>query len=247
MIPQGSVSPSDFIVQFGKVSDSQIPTHPDTGANGCITFTVVGSAGLDGDDYAWDDTKAEVRDQSEAWGQLGVLARPLPPKDDQYAEVICLRLADQLVPIAHRDSRVRLAGNSPKAGTVGLVGYGGGFLTLDAVSEGDDGTLQTVYCPYSFSGGVPAKAHCITLDPTPGNESVTVVHGSGVAMLMKDGELTLKNAIGNAWIRLDANGITMAAAAIICNGCVVVGNAATATALLAGPASQASANFWLSP
>jgi hypothetical protein len=105
-----------------------------------------------------------------------------------------------------------------------------------------------VYCPYNFISGVAQKAHAIILDPTSGNESISIVHADGMAITMNDiGELVLKNNSGDAVIRLDGNGITMTASKIVLNGGVSVGSALTAIPFAGGPAMPPSTLFSYSP
>ena len=258
--PQGSQVPSDFVVEFSKVISSAIATDPDTGEALGVTYAVTGVAGLDlsGDEpeILLDDDAGEGDDAADIFGALGVVARPLPPEVQQgrskHAEVVCLRTADGLIPIAARDNRLVMGGNAPHEGTVALLGYGGGFHSIEPV-DGDpaNGSLHTIYCPYDFdSEGVAQKAHVITLDPTSGNESITLVHAEGMALFMlKDSKNTIlmKNKAGDATLRLDDDGITMTATKIVCSGGVIVGEPLTAVPLLAGVASPASTKFFVSP
>lgn len=73
---------------------------------------------------------------------LGVIARPLPPgkAEDRAAwcEAVTLRIGNQLIPIAYRDSRLNALYPSISEGTVALVGYSGAF-----VRTGVDGVVST--------------------------------------------------------------------------------------------------------
>jgi hypothetical protein len=238
----------DKLLQFTKIMSSE---RGDDGHG--LTYSVAGMGSVDfsGDEpvVRIDDERAEADDAADCFGQLGILARPLPPINDRYAESVCMRSGDGFVPISHRDNRIRMQGNGPGSGTIAMVGYGGGFLSFSPVMDGDEpeSTVQVLYCPYDFNAsGVAQKAHSITLDPASGNESISIIHADGMAITMFDDEITIKNKTGTARITLDNSGITMTGQ-INLAGSVVIGNPATATPLLAGPASQACPLLALSP
>jgi len=246
---EGSQVPADQVVQFSSIVNSSLSTR-----TGAVQLSVAGIAGLEGDPSDLDD--AENTDDGEQYSAPGVIGRPLPPRNvngnDLHMDVVAIRTADGLVPIAYRDLRLKMGGNAPAEGQLAFVGYGGGFVSHTPVAKGDDpsggGTITTFYCPFAFdSDGVPTKSHAIILDPTEGNESVMVVHANGMAITMFEQTLLMKNASGNATFRLDDNGITMTAARIVLSGGVVVGEPAAAVPLLAGPASPGSTKFWVSP
>jgi hypothetical protein len=240
----GSQVPADYVLQFATVEGSTVETTPDTDENVGVSFNVAGIGGLDASGLG-------EQNDGIVYGALGIIARPLPPDDDELkAEVVCVRTADGLVPISTRDSRITMPGAAPNDGTIALVGYGGGFVSMDAVDTQDleKGTIQVVYCPYDFdSQGLGQKAHTIILDPTPGNESVIVAHAEGMAITMFDDKLTLKSKTGVSSIVLDDQQIQMSALKITLAGGVVVGNPASAVPLLAGPASPPSSVLFLSP
>jgi hypothetical protein len=146
-----------------------------------------------------------------------------------------------------------MGGNAPNEGTVALVGYGGGYHSISPVDNADmkKGAIQVIYCGYDFdSSGVAGKAHTIIMDPTSGNESVMIVHAEGMAITMGDAankkSLVLKNANGDAWIRLDNDGITLSGK-IVLNGGVIIGDPMTSVPLLAGVASPPCSKLFLSP
>jgi len=221
----GSQTPTDYVVQFGVVTSSSLLEEPDTGDKVGVVYTVEG-AGEVGE-------RGEVDPSSEPFSSLGIIGRPLPPSKVSgravHMEVACLRTADGLVPISARDLRLKMGGDGPGEGTIAVVGYGGGFHSLSPV-DGDPtkGTIHIIYCPYDFdSGGVASKAHVITLDPSSGNESISIVHADGMAITMSNSgglhELVLKNKAGDATIRLDDLGVTITAANIVLSGGVVAG------------------------
>ena len=187
------------------------------------------------------DAGAEFALKQELFGALGLLVRPRAAGAKAWAEAACLRLGDALLPIAFRDLRLNANYPVPKEGAVALVGYGGGFHSLEdtANNSGDQkATVQVIYVPYSFTAGTPAKAHAITIDPTPGNESVTVVHGEGMALTMMAGgknSVVLKNKTGNAYIEVNDDGITLSGNVVVAGG-MVVGASVPGAAAAALPA-----------
>ena len=245
---------SDAIMRFASVVNSTLSSR-----TGMVQLSIVGIAGADyvtGESDPADLVAAESTNDAEQYSALGIIGRPLPPRNvdgyEIHTDVIALKTADGLVPFAYRDVRVKMGGNAPGEGTLAFVGYGGGFHAITPVVKGEDpaggGAVQTIYCPYDFdSKGVAQKAHAIILDPTDGNESIMVVHSSGLALTMFDGALVMKNKAGDATFRLDDDGITMTAKQIVLSGGVIVGEPATAVPLLAGPASPGSSKFYVSP
>lgn len=236
----GSQVPADFIVQFGRVASSSLASEPDTGESSAVLFSVEGAGGVG--DVGETDPEAEV------FGALGMVGRPLAPQTvagrSAHAEVLCLRTADGLVPISARDLRLRMQGDGPAAGTLAFVGYGGGFHSLSPV-DGDPtlGTIHVVYCPYSYdSAGVAQKAHTIVLDPTSGNESVSIVHARGQSILLQDdGTARIQSVDGQSYIQVKDNEVAISADQLVLNGSIFIGNPTTTTypvGLLAGPASQ---------
>ncbi len=187
------------------------------------------------------DAGAEFALRQELFGALGLVVRPRPADKSSHAEAACLRLRDALLPLAYRDLRLNKNYPAPKEGDVAVVGYGGGFHALadTAADSGDQkATIQVTYVPYAFSDGVPSKAHAITVDPTPGNEAVTVVHGEGMAITMLAGgknSLVLKNRNGDAYIEINDDGITLCGNVVVA-GAMVVGAAVPGAAAAALPA-----------
>jgi hypothetical protein len=247
----GIRSRADEVFQFTKILSSSVANDPATGVNDGLLYSVAGGGSVDfsGDEpiIRLDDDHAEADDAAECFGQLGILARPLPPGSGGYAESLCVKSGDAFVPISHRDNRLRMQGNGPNEGTIAMVGYGGGIMSFDPVDDGDSGTIQVLYCPFDFDAdGVAQKAHAITLNPTSGNESISIVHSSGLAITMVDDELVLKNKNGTATIALGNDGITMTGQ-INLAGSVVIGNPTAAVPLLAGPASPPCSTLFVSP
>lgn len=255
-----SQSAVDAVVAFARVVASGIARDVDTGRNIGVTFNVAGIGGIvngtTGPEIELGDDDGESREAADVFSALGLIGRPLPPSTRSgrvaHADVVCLRLADGLLPIGVRDNRLSMGGDGPAEGTVALVGYGGAFHAIGVV-DGDEakGARHTIYCPYDFDAeGIPQKAHVITLDPTAGNEAVTIVHAEGMAITMLAGDgnaIMLKNKSGNATLRLDDGGITATAGTINLIGNVVVGNTVGAVPLLAGTASPPCPRLFVSP
>lgn len=247
-----TASESDFVVQFCDAVSSTLSAR-----TGAVQLSLTGIAGLDYDTGTIplaDDAKAQVMNNAEQFSSPGIIGRPLPPENlrgiDYRMNVMCLSTADGLVPYAYRDLRWRMGGNGPGPGVLAFVGYGGGFHSLVPVSKLNDrtqkveashgGTIHILYCPFDYdSNGNAQKAHTIILDPTAGNESIVIAHANGLAITMSnDGKkpLLLKNASGNATLRLDDDGVTITASQITLAGTVTIGDPVTALPLAAGPA-----------
>jgi len=183
----------------------------------------------------------------EAYGAPGIVFRPRPPEtvggDELSAEAMALRTGGGLVPVAWRDLRLNRRFSAPKPGSVALVGYGGGFLAFDDTS--DKTSSATLYVPYSFSGGVPTKAHVISLDPVA--ESVSIVHGDGFAVVLDaDNGITLRGGT-STWLNVKDGEITLVANKIVCQGNVALGaQPLAATPLTAGPVAPTRPSVFLS-
>lgn len=245
---------SDLIVRFSSIVNSSLSTR-----TGAVQLSVVGIAGMDyeaGTSDPSDATAAENTDNAPQYSAPGIIGRPLAAQSvngsNLQMDVVSIVTADGLVPIGYRDLRLKMGGGGPAAGVLAFVGYGGGFVSHTPVPLGGDpaggGTVTTFYCPYDFdAAGNAQKAHTLIMDPTPGNESVMIIHSSGLAISMFGGALLMKNAAGDATFRLDENGIVMTGTQIVLSGGVIVGDPATAVPLLAGPASPGSTKFYVSP
>jgi hypothetical protein len=262
MIATNSQTLSDFVLNFSTVTTSGVVSGTTTAG---VSYTVKGIGGLERSDrassIAYSETASEAVSSAEVYSALGVLGRPMPPEKmvdggrsiATHAEVVCVKTADSLVPIAVRDVRLRMGGNAPGEGTIALVGYGGAFHSLD-VGEDSGGSRvssHVLYCPYDFdASGVARKAHAITLDPTKGNESISIVHAEGMAITIGDAggknEMVLKNKDGSAAIILDDDGITLTGQ-INLAGPVVLGNPLTAVPMLQGVASPPCSTLFVSP
>lgn len=239
----------DFVVGFGKIMATSIEAE-----TGGILGQVLGMVGsLDESDNS--ENKGELSDKEDLYGSGGVLFNPLPPekiKNKPYAcDVVYVKRGDKLVPIAYRDLRLsRAFPNGLKKGSTALAGYGGGFYSLD-LTAGNSGSqkanIHVVYCPYSFSNGVAGKAHSIILDPTTGNESVTITHGEGyqIALTKDDGLLALLSA--STFLRAKPGEFLLQAPKIMLKGNVYAGaQAETGVPFTGGPAMLPSPSVFLS-
>lgn len=246
----------DQIVAFVKVVASELvrgePTFNVTAVGG-FTFADGRPIAVDNSDEAGEPATEQV-----AYGPLGVIGRPLPPDADAFAEAVALRIDGGLAPIAWRDVRLfdALGGAAPAAGQIMLAGYGGAFLSLAMTPEpvgSRKANISTWYVPYAFDAdGAPAKAHTIAIDPTPGNSSITLVHGDGVVFSLSE---DVGAGPGIAWAvdgatfgRMSAGEVTIQAARIMLRGNVYLGRQAEAGApLLGGPISPPSPSVFVSP
>lgn len=147
---------------------------------------------------------------AEAFGAPGLVFRPRPPSsetgtDGQIykigAEALGARMGDELIPFTWRDLRFNKVYPAPKPGTVALVGYGGAFLSFDDTDALE--SRATLYVPYA--GGT--KAMSVIIDPE--GESMSLVHGDGMAVILANAMVLIKNASGDAYHQLDADGHTL--------------------------------------
>lgn len=246
------------VVEFAKVLGSAVG-----GPNAATLFNVTGIGGFaldaDGQVTGADDADdgGEQAHEQETFQALGVIGRPLPPEGDLFAEALTLRTADGLVPFAFRDLRLHRALNpgggttTPREGQLMFAGYGGAFLSHALTPAKTN--VTTLYVPYAFVGGVPTKAHAISIDPSAGNSSVSIVHGDGVFFTLT--EDAGAGAPGIAWAvdastfgRISAGEFVVNAAKIMMKGNVYLGAAAELGApLLPGPTSPPGPSVFISP
>ncbi len=222
----------------------------------------IGDFGGDGSVDDSDDVGEAMRRQP-GFGALGIIGRPRAPSGGLFAEAIAMRIDGGLQPIGWRDLRLHRAlnpggsGGTPAEGQLLFAGYGGAFLS-HALTSADVGSaranISTWYVPFDFDGsGVPGKAHVISIDPTPGNSSISLVHADGVRIdLTADagtGSPGLVASIdGATFLRFSAGELSIQAERILLKGnCYVGRNAEAGLPLLAGPASPPCPSLFVSP
>jgi hypothetical protein len=202
---------------------------------------VGGEGGVGGlGDFNADEAGERVED-AEAFGAPGIVFRPRPPSqhdgDELAAEALAGRLSGRDVPVAWRDLRLNRNYPAPKAGSVALVGYGGGFLSFEDTSSLE--SVATLYVKYG------SKAHAFVLDPA--QESIMVIHGDGLAITMDpDNGITLR-ADATTYATLAPGKFFVQASSIGLQGNVALGaNTTTATPLTAGPVAPTRPSVFLS-
>jgi hypothetical protein len=246
------------VLDFCKVIASAVGG---TSTTTLYNLTGIGGFALDEDGQATGadetDEGSEQAHEQECFSGLGLIGRPLPPEGALFCEAVCARTEDGLVPFAFRDLRLHRCINpsgapvSPAEGQLMVVGYGGGFLSLamTAANTGSKrGNVLTLYVPHSFdAAGVPAKAHAITIDPSSGNSSISIVHASGAVVTL--GEQSINLAVDGATFAAMRPGEFMVnAAKITLKGNVYLGaSAETGLPLLPGIASPPSPSVFVSP
>ncbi len=182
----------------------------------------------------------EVQD-AEGFGAPGIVFRPRPPEDvdtdagpqNVQAEAIGARRGDEVFPLAWRDLRFHKVYPAPKAGTVALVGYGGGFITFEDVEVGGRKVTNSIwYIPYDFSGaGIPQKAHMIALSPE--SESINILQGDGAQVVLLPDKEVMAISDNDTWWKLAPGRFDVQAAQISLIGTVYVGGIPPAVVPLA--------------
>jgi hypothetical protein len=166
------------------------------------------------------------------FGPLAHIAPPRAPEDGIHADYIGLRRNGGVVPIAAHDLRIdRAFPDGIARGTVALAGYGGGFHAMQDTA-GNSGsrkaTVHVIYAPYQFdANGVPTKAHAITIDTTPGNVSLQLVHGDGYFFSAKEGTGWTMAVDGSTALAMTPGPGPGVAGKITISGNLVVGAGAT--------------------
>lgn len=241
----------DFVLGFGRV----LKTSIEAGTSAVLAQVGSSVGSLSPDDG--DEAPGEVADKQDMYGGGATFFRPLPPEKKGGKEFACdviyAKTADGLVPVGYRDLRLdRAFPSGPKEGSGGLRGYGGGFYTLD-LTAGNSGSqkanIHVIYCPYEFDGnGTPAKAHAVILDPSSGNESISITHGEGyqLALTKNDGLLAVLSA--TTFMRAKPGEFLLQAPKIMLKGNTYLGaQAEVGVPLLPGPASPPGPSVFISP
>jgi hypothetical protein len=244
-----SVNLIDRLIQFSRVLGSTV--SPRTYA---VKVDLSGVGSLDEED---EIEAGELGEQSEVWGALGFVSRPMSPEvvdgQELSAEVVSLRTGDGLVPITWRDLRLNsFFPNGVPEGRVGLVGYKGALHTID-VNASKTANIQTLYVPYDFDGaGEPQKAMVITLDTSnPGSEHITMSIGGGsegyqITLNETDG-LQIRTPNSSTFFNMREDEINLTATKILLKGNVYVGRQAeTGVPLVAGPLSPPCPSLYVS-
>lgn len=242
----------DRVLAFMKVAASSLSE-----ATAVTLYNLTGVADLEGDD---SDDAGEQAHEQEVFQSLGMVGRPLPPDASGFAEALGARTSDGFVPFGFRDLRLHRAANPegagapsfPAEGVLAFAGYGGGFHSLTPVDGGAGGTIHVIYCPFDFDAdGVAQQAHAVTLDPTAGNESISIVHASGAASVyLPSGAQRHQSPNGQTFVQIEDGILSLQSDLLILNGgAVVVGNPTTGppVALAAGALSPPCPRLFVNP
>ena len=217
----------ELFVALGRVISSSL-----SGLSNAILGNLISLEGVE------DDEEGETSAEEPLYSSLGIYGRPAPPiktgegsgnTPEGSAEFVGLRVGDRVYPIAYRDLRL-LAKVNPKEGEVGLVQYQGGFISLKENDSGD-GTSIVIYAVRNDGSGNPDKASVISIDTTPANSSIAIVHEAGQSYTMnKDGGQVMMNIAGDALLEVNDDGITINAASTAITGACHAGADNPATA-----------------
>jgi hypothetical protein len=257
------VSALNQVIEFVRVVASSV-----AGTNKATLFNVAGIAGFAVDANGAitgaeeDNEQGEQAHEQDTYSALGIVGRPLEPEGDLFAEALAARTEDGLTPFAFRDLRIHRAINAggtsaPAKGQLMFGGYGGAFVahTMTSANTGSKkGNVTTIYVPYEFDGdGAPTKAHAISIDPTDGNSSISLIHGDGVFFSLTEdaggGDPGIVwSCDGSTFGRMSAGEFVVNAQKITLKGNVYVGAEADAgVALLPGASSPPCPSLFVSP
>jgi hypothetical protein len=183
-----------------------------------------------------EDDPGENMVDVEAYGALGIVARPRPPEkidgEMMNAEGYGFRTLRGTIPLARRDLRLNRRFPNPKPGSVALVGYGGGFLSFDDAAG--DTSLGTLYVPYARDGsGNVTKAHMISIGKDGnGAPLVGIFSGEGPRVQLLGTQAVVANADGSARLEVNPDGVNAVGPFKAASG-----------ADLGGPTSEALAKY----
>lgn len=176
-----------------------------------------------------EDASPEESTSEPLFTGLGLYARPQGEQQaigatglhpEGVCEVVGIRMDDRFQPLAYRDLRLASQVN-PGEGDVGLVHYGGGFVTLKWNTD-EDGSNVMLYAPRKNAGGTVIKASCISMDSTDGNQHVSIMHESGASItITKDAKIVVSNKTGDAYLEVNDSAITLNGKAVIPGSAVV--------------------------
>jgi hypothetical protein len=208
-------------------------------ATRAILGNIAGRAGSEDGATADSDETGERATEQEMFSGPGLVVRPRSKTTGGCCEVVYIDTGDGIVPIAYRDLRLNGLFGAPKEGTVSLVGYAGAFdsndPTFDETTSAPKSSVRTIYVPYAFAGGRATKAHAIVIDGTAGNESIAIVHGQGMAVILHAGSAVIKNAAGDAYVEVKASGIVLNGNTVLNGGATIGSPAGALPAAKAGP------------
>lgn len=150
----------------------------------------------------------------------GIMARPHDPTDEGSCQVLFGMEAGRGHAFCQSDPRViPLLPQNEKGG---FCAYGGKLKSPSYFHIDGTTNSQTFYVPYSNGAdGVPTKSMSIEINvDSEGQEAISIIHGSGVALMFvtqPDGSTNamLKNSAGDAYVEVNDKGI-------ILNGAVTV-------------------------
>lgn len=225
---------SEYFVAFGKVVATKLE-----GASKAILENI---EALDGDSSTGEPQ----------FGPLGRYARPMPPVDkasatglnpEGEAESIGLRLGDNIHQIgAYRDLRLNAQVN-PAEGAIGDAHYGGGFIEQSWNAD-KTGTTITLYAPHKDANGAADHASVVTIDSSPGNEAVLVLHKTGASFaITPDGKVVMANAAGDAYVEVNDSGVVINGASVNITGSGAIGASNPALAEALAKAADVEARF----
>lgn len=204
-------------------------------------------AGISDPNNPDDDRSGEVAPDQLAYGALGLLYNPLDKgtmpdeRTPAQADAFGIRTADGVIPIVWFDPRIDAAfPNGPAKGTIALAGYAGGFHSIDLTDDGES-NIHVIYAP--LNGITPADgaaAHAIILDTTNNNQSISILHAFGHAILFTDdGYIVLRSRNGSVSVKLGNDGITLFGNTVIAGGATIGSPTGALPAAKAGPVATA--------
>lgn len=236
----------DYVATLGNILASAF--DPDTKT---LDLTLSGVPSLSLSDEPDDEAAGEVASDVAAFGALGILCRPAPPEDrggrKYAAQHISFRTEDGMIPLGFRDARLWEAfpAGIPE-GSTRIPGYGGGFIALDRNTAGE--TIISIFVPYANG----TKAHQIVIDPTSGNENITLTNGQGYQLSLTGSGLQCRTPITptapGSYLSFSSEQFVVRAPKIVLEGIVALGAVPSAALpLLPGPISQPTPSVFFSP
>jgi hypothetical protein len=212
---------SSHLLAFGRIVSSTI--------RGALKSVLVNLAFLHDD----DDKAQRIHDQPMFTGVPGFYSRPKPPvkaqdatpaKPQGHCEVVGIRCADEVIPVAYRDLRLSARAN-PKEGEIGFAQYQGGFITMKDNADGN-GTDITIYAVRRKPDGTPDKASVLAFDTTTGNSNVTITHETAATItITKEGKIVLLSPDGQAYVEVKNGGVVVNGANVAITGGAMLGDA----------------------